>query len=328
MRVQLRVLLASIALVVLGAALIAIGGFLTGLSEYERSIFAHIGTAILLVAPLLVAERSLRGRVRVASDRAAEAAQSAQFAQAAVDDIDRKVRDQATQFRTEEEERLKRAENGDFQALAELYAEARTRGWLDRLGLRVSTEVDDLWLRLRAVRPAPGGRETSSIELSLEGADLERIGAPVIWSEGEAADGPLGRLEGELRRTDRWPGDGRIEWSRLLQRVAETIGLVIGLHVGPGGNYPVRQVVEIPNSEWAVTREGLESLVDPDLAADHRELVFRKRGLLEELEADAAKMNLEMDPLRSAFDAAVRIHRVLRKDDYADIIDFGRSLDR
>jgi hypothetical protein len=302
-----------------GAAFVVAGGRISGLSEYEKSIFAHVGTAIGLIGPLFVAERLLNIRVTEARDQASaarsaagEALETSKLVRKTVNDLDREVRDRLAQLHDEDEERAHRAAEGSFQDLVELYNQAAAGRWIDRRGLRVRTSTEDLWLLVRVVERAPEGEAMWLGELSFEGPKLEKIGESVIWSPGEQASEPyehVGR------------GDDAFSPVDLLHAVADALGKIIDSHRGAHGDRRLRQVLEIVGEDWAVTREGLDSLHTPDIYAESSDLRGSTGPTLDRLKRQVEARGLDEATFLTAFGNARRIHEALRTE---ELKRFGR----
>jgi hypothetical protein len=316
------------AFLLVGAAFVVAGGRISGLSEYEKSIFAHVGTAIGLIGPLFVAERLLNIRVTEARDEASaarsaagEALETSKLVRKTVNDLDREVRDRLAQLHDEDEERAHRAAEGSFQDLVELYNQAATGRWIDRRGLRVRTSTEDLWLLVRVVERAPEGEAMWFGELSFEGPKLEKIGESVIWSPGEQAPNVFVRLAGSLRETPSWPGDDAFSPVDLLHAVADALGKIIDSHRGAHGDRRLRQVLEIVGEDWAVTREGLDSLHTPDIYAESTDLRGSTGPTLDRLKRQVEARGLDEATFLTAFGNARRIHEALRTE---ELKRFGR----
>jgi hypothetical protein len=309
------------AFLLVGAAVVAVGGRISGLSDYEKSIFAHVGTAIGLVGPLFVIERLLSIRVtetreaasaaRSAADKALE---TAMMVQESVSDLDREVRERLAEIQGEEEQRAEGAAQGRFEDLVALYAQAAARRWIDRLGLRVPAG-SELWLRVRAVQRAPEGGETIwLIELTYEDPKLVPI-ASAVWSPDEEVREVFVRLASELKQTGRWPGDEAFNPAKILMDIAAALRNVIDSHTGPRGDRGLRQVIELVGDEWAVTREGLDSLDKRDLYAESGELRNNTNPAFQRMLGRVEAEGFDEVTFRVAFANAERIHEALRTED-------------
>lgn len=296
------------ALVLIGAGVIVAGGLIAGLSDYDRSVLVNVGTALALVGPLFIAERLLQIRVKEVER---EAVASAAFVRTAVSDLNREVRERLAGLRAQDERRREAAAEGSFEDLVDLYREVEGRGWIDRRGLRVAIGLGDLRLKVRVIQIEPDGEKTWIVELSFEGPRLTPIGDTVIWSPQEATADVFVRLAERLREANRWPGEEVFDPKEILNAVSVALGRVIDLHVGSGGDRRVRQVIELVNEDWAVTREGMDSLLDPDLYVDAGDLQHQANLAMEKLEDEVQRRGLDEAAFRSAFGDAERIHRAL-----------------
>jgi hypothetical protein len=315
-------------LILLGTVVVVVGDLIPGLSDYEMSIFATVGTAIALVGPLSVGERLITFRVEEATNAATaagssaeEAIEAASAARDAVANLEGEVREQLVQMRIEDEQRQQNAAEGDQKALVDLYTEAAEHRWIDRRGLRVSAGVEDLWLRVRVVESTSDDTAARSVELAFEGPQLEPIGEPVVWSPNEGrADVPK-RLAHQLMEADRWPGDDAFSRSNLLGAATDAIAKVRNLHVGPERAHDVGPVVEFVSVDWAVTSGGLESL-QANICVKRDHLLHQTSQALEGIEAELKADGLDLTAFAAVFGAAKRVCEGLRREDLDPIKNF------
>jgi hypothetical protein len=314
----------------LGTVIVVAGGRLSGLSDYERSIFAHVGTAIALIGPLFIGGKLLEIRVRevgaeasAARQAASEAKETAALVRESVSTLDREVRDRLAEIRREDEQRADRAARGSFQDLVDLYEQAAARYWIDRLGVRVPAGPD-MWLRVRAVRRAPEGTTIPLIELTYEDPKLQPI-ASAVWSADEHPAQVFVRLAEGLKGAGRWPGDAAFSVDGLLTEITSVLLRIIESHTGPSGERRLRSVIELVGNDWAVTRQGLDSLDSANIYADHTELLREPDDVFQRIERRVEAEGLDAAAFRAAFSSAERIHAAL-KPDYGPIGDLGRRL--
>jgi hypothetical protein len=315
-------------LVLFGAVLVIAGGMIPGLSDYVRSIFATVGTAIGLVGPLLVGERLLTFRVKEATAAAAaagstagEALEAARSARDAVANLDEGVREQLSQIRAEDEQQRQDAAEGKQKAFVDLYARAAEHRWIDFRGLRIPTGMGEFWLRVRVAEPTSDGETTRSVELAFEGPKLEPIGEPVEWTSSEEAIHMLRQLALALMPTNLWPGDDVFRRSNLLEAATSAIGKACDLHGGPGRARNVGPIVGFLGDDWAVTSYGLESLqADTYVKRDY--LVYQTDQALQRIQASLEDSDLDLGSFAAVFGDAQRVCEGLQREDREKIIRF------
>lgn len=308
---------------VLGAIVVWLGAVLHGLNEYNRSIFAHVGTGIALVGPLYVVERLLSRRIGVAA-RSADAAKSsadaardtAQVALTQVVDLSARVQARLDDLRAEDQELRDRVASGAQQSdLVDLYDRAARNRSIDRLGLRIpAPNLLDLWLRVRAVHRAPKGTPVDLVELQFEDESLDIVGDSVVWSPKEPVEEVLVRLATGLRNAGNWQGDKAFDANAILSMIAGALGQIIDIRTGPRGDPQVRQIASLVNGSWAVTREGLDSLLSSAAWAEADGFLSDMSYLtFQRLETQVKAFGWDDDEFREAFDEAERVHAAFKR---------------
>jgi len=310
--------LVGIGLLGLGAGVVYLGAHIDGLDDYEQSIFVNVGTAFALIGPLFLAERALSRRIQEAGHRARLAQRSAEAVretvQATRDDVEElrtEFREGLARVRAEDTARRQRAAVGSREDLIELYRRASQHFSIDRLGLRVPIDSLGLALRVRAVERAPDGERLWLVELGFEDDNLVRVGGDVTWSPGEEASDVFLRLAEELQRGGRWPGDAGFDPVHLLAAITDGLGKVIQIRTGARGDRDVRQIIEVVNDDWAVTREGLDSLKASNMWAEHDELIGNSNDAFHRLKGQVTERGGRMTNFTTAFAAAEHIHAAL-----------------
>lgn len=305
-------------LLVFGAGVVYAGGHINGLDGYERSIFVNIGTAFALIGPLFLAERALSRRIREAGERARSAQRSAEAIRATIEATRSDVEKLRTEFReglararAEDTARRERAAAGSFESLVELYRRASEHRSIDRLGLRVLATDLDLALRVRAVERAPEGEPMWFIELNFQDDNLRELGRRVIWSPDEQASEMFLRLAKELQSVGRWPGDAAFDPAALLTAITDGLGKVISIRSGARGDRQVRQIIEVVNDDWAVTREGFDSLTSSRMWAEHDELIGDTNHAFHRLKGQVTDRGDSMSNFTTAFRVAEKVHAAL-----------------
>jgi hypothetical protein len=187
--------------------------------------------------------------------------------------------------------------------------------------------MGDLWLLVRVVKRAPDGESKWFVELVFEGAKLEPIGQSVVWSGDEPVADMFVRLASTLKQTRSWPGDDAFRPGKLLHDVASDLGKIVDLHTGPHGDHQVSMIIEVVGDDWAVTREGLDSLHATDLHVDSGELVGdAKNGAFQRLGQHVLAEGLDEASFRSSFRNAKQVHAALRAESREKFAKFGREI--
>lgn len=309
-------------LVAAGAAIVIAGGLISGLSDYVRSIFATVGTAIALVGPLWVGERFLTIRVKEATDAAVaagstagEALETARSLSVTVAGLEGEVRDRLAGIRDSEEQQRRDAVEGRQEAIAEFYREAAERRWIAPRGLRVPVGMGGLSLRVRVLEGTTTADEptTRSVELAFEDADLKQVGESVVWPPSEPPARMLERLARMLMDAGRHPGDQTFIRSELLAVASNAIAKVRDLHIGARGAIDVGPIVEFLGEDWAVTSGGLQ-LLRADLYLSATSLLYTADRAFQLTEADLLANGLDQDSFAPIFDQAKRTHHALRRE--------------
>lgn len=288
-----------------GAFFVLLGGAISGLSDYDKSIFAGVGITLGLVGPLFVAERLLSASVAEVRNQAAALGEDVKEVRTALSRLDEVYQQQLSETRAEQQRRLDDISEGNFEPLVDAYNQAA--GWIDERGLRVATGVNDLWLLVRVSRESDDDAEWL-VKFAFEGPDLEPIGNPVTFTGDTNALDVFGRLKNELRQVGRWPGDTALMPHDLFQAVARSLGKVIDLHTGSQADIGVDAVIELVSDDWAVTSFGLESLRFHDIRASKEDVLHGTPGVYTRFESRGLDTNLFIDALNNAD----RIYRALK----------------
>jgi hypothetical protein len=301
---------------VFGVAVIVAGALVPGLGNYAQSIFVNVGTAMALFGPLLLIERQLDRRITDASQQAVRADERARAAERQVGDLSERVQAGFDLVRERDSELQKRAATGADQAdLVALYDRANQYGSIDRLGLRLAApKLSEVWMRIRVVHREEEGSGVALAELSFEDNRLRTLGDAVIWSPGEPAEDVFVALGENLQRTGRWQGDSPFDALAILASFAHALGRIIDIWSGPGGNPELRPVAALLDSDWAVTRGGLDSLLSPDIYADHGDLLGNNSYGFMRLEQQVEVLGWDTMEFRKAFAEAERVHEAFARN--------------
>lgn len=312
--------LVAASLLTAGVVVVIAGACIDGLDSYEQSVFVNVGTALALAGPLFLAERALARRIRRVGATASAAQQAGEAAQAASEATSKELDALREEFlrgmnetRARDEDRAVRASAGSLEDLIELYDRAARGRSIDRLGLRLTPPFMAFSVRIRAVERATESERVRLVELDCEDDELNSIGNGVVWSPGESAAEVFVRLAENLTNVGRYPGDTAFDPTKLLDAIAGALRSVIAVRTGPQGDREVRQIIEIPNEFWAVTREGLDSLTSTAMWAEHDELIGNTNNAFHRLKAQWEALGLPLTDFTTAFGLAERIHEGLER---------------
>jgi hypothetical protein len=301
----------------LGVGLVVAGGVIHGVSGYLQSVFVNVGTAFALLAPLVVGERLLNLRVREAraSARSAESAAEeartlATEARSDVSALDARVRAGLAAVRAEHDDLVVQAEAADRDALVALYELAAARNSIDRRGIRVGLEDQGYAIRVRAIDRAPGGESETLVELLAEDQDLRPIGRVVPWAAGGEPAAVFLELASELQRAGAWFGDDAFSAEEILGAISRDLRHVIDIRTGPAAQPNTRPIIELVG-DWAITRQGLDSVRNDSLWAEHDELVGDTHHAFLRLENQVKVLGLDSLQFRKAFTIAEHVHAAL-----------------
>jgi hypothetical protein len=294
-------------IVALGAGLIALGDVLIRWSDYNRSIFAALGTALVLIAPLAVGERLLRTIVEDAKDAADQARQSAEQAQHLAGSLQDQLDNLLNLPRRGVAERGQQASNGSFSSLVSLYDEAHKYTWIYDKGIRVETGFPECnWAKMTVERGKTG---EDIVRFDLEEEPFKPIGVSVDWTPAETAPQFLARVAQRLQQVNRAPSDTSFKEPGLLALFARALRKAIELHAGSGGTLGVDSIIVFFGDRWALTRSGLFYLPRLTFVAQ-QDLKFADREF-----AQKSGLGDVADDFLKAVDVAKEVHFQVRRED-------------
>lgn len=138
---------------------------------------------------------------------------------------------------------------------------------------------------------------------------MDIVGEGVVWSPNEPVEDVLIRLATGLRNAGGWQGDKAFDANAILSAITRALGQIIDIRTGPRGDPQVRQIASLVNDSWAVTREGLDSLLSSAVWADADGLHSERSYLtFQSLENQVKTRKWDDDEFREAFDEAERVH--------------------
>jgi hypothetical protein len=114
---------------------------------------------------------------------------------------------------------------------------------------------------------------------------------PIVWSATQGAGEWAATVAQELQRLNRYPGDERFDPAGALEELMSLLQLAVEARTRPPSATapmaPLRPVVEMPNDEWVITDDGIQSITS--------EAVFTVKDLFDPASADHAGARLSGD---------------------------------
>ena len=312
----------------IGAIMIYVGSLARG--DYAPQVWVQLGSTVVLVAPLYwlqsIFERGVtevRKQTQATRSSVEHLSQEIeairQQAAASLDDLRDVALERVRQRRQSDEEAFRRfEEEPSFHNLAPLIQRASELGAISARGVRV--RLPGTTLRLRFPLPGrPDNGDSPALEVGLEEEDATlphdatkpeaavRGQVPIRWRAAESASDWAATLAAQLQRLNRYPGDDEYDPAGALERLIALLRAAIEARTRPAsanGSVPrLEPIVEMPNDEWVITEDGLQSL-SSDTSFTVRELfdATRAEKALTDLDAGHAAK------LREAWALAQRLH--------------------
>lgn len=292
-----------------GVILIVVGGKATRWSDYNRSVSAAIGIALVVIAPVAAGERLLRTlvanvsaqvdlagrRADQADQNAAQARQTAEEAQRLVSSLQERLGEQLNQPRLEVGELDQRASDGDFGSLVSLYDEAHRHRWIYRNGIRVKTGFPNCnWAKMTVEQEGAG---KAIVRFSFEEEPFKPINVSADWGPERKAEEFLGEVLQLLQNANCAPRDEIFSNPGLPALFSHALRIAIELHTSPEGNQNIDSIALFIGDKWVATESGLFHLGPPLSQFQAQDL-----GNLEELTP-----RQDAKEIRSALDAVKRV---------------------
>jgi hypothetical protein len=319
-----RSLVVAALTVVLGACAIFVGSLVRG--DYAPQVWQSIGAALLLFGPLYwlqsMLERGLREvrqqeqHTRSSVEQLSQEIDSSveqlsheieairQETTASLDDLRQVTLEKVEERRRTDEDAFRRFEEAPtFQSVVELLDRARELGAVSERGVRVRLPATTFRLRFPlATRLDRGGFPVLDVGIEEEDGTVPhdatappiamRGQQPVPWSAGTSAEAWAASVAPELQKLNRYPGDDQFDPAGSLRQLTALLRVAVEARTRPASaSTPrLRPVIEMPNDEWVITEDGLQS---PTSAAG-----FTVKELFGEAAEEAAVAQL--DPERAA----------------------------
>lgn len=263
-----RRLLAGTGLVALGIALVAIGWFVH--DTYGASVLLELGVTVLLLVPLLYAERLFERRIEASEERTRREVETVERAVDDVSDLLEKTRRSVDDLRAETRAKLKDSAEADrdlvvraranvsFENVWRLFERAGDLGALSGRGVRVV--VPGQWERVLFSVASSDGDEPRLL-LDVEDAHGVAIGVGANWRPRMSAADALVELAESWKRAGSYPSDSAIDAGRIFDRLLLSLETVIeGRRTR--GDTQLDPLIEMIAETWLMTEFGLEHVPD------------------------------------------------------------------
>jgi hypothetical protein len=311
--------------IAVGATLMIAGSSVDG--DYARGVWLDIGVAVALFGPLYGLQWMLEKGMTEVRRQTQETRSSVeqlsheietirQQTAASLDDLRNVTLESVQQRRRTDEDAFRRFEEGPtFQNIAELIHRAAELGAISDRGVRV--RLPGTSFRLRFPLPGrPDNGDSPVLDVGLEEADATlphdataariaiRGQRPIRWSAAQSAGEWVASVAPELQRLNRYPGDEHFDPAGALEHLMRVLRLAIEARTRPpSATMPrLKPVIEMPNDEWVITEDGLQSLSS--------EAAFTVKELFDTSCAEAAVARLPQEraeKLREAWRLAQRL---------------------
>ncbi|MFI9554939.1 hypothetical protein [Nonomuraea endophytica] len=229
-----------------GVIFVGTGWIMDG-AAYVPGLLLELGVSLMLLVPLALLGLMLEKRLRKTEEHIRDAT-------ARLDALSAVTRERLIEHRRQRADLYQDAERNPTQALLrELLQDAIAVGAVAREGPRVRIAGTTLRLRLRM--QAPDQNTLEAIVEEAGGGARKHL----FWPEDESAEGFAERLAEILRTDHLYPGDQAYDPSDLLLRFVELLHTAVEARTGES-EHDLGTVLEIPNTQWVVSREGLYCL--------------------------------------------------------------------
>lgn len=265
--------------VALGACTIFAGSLVRG--DYAPQVWLDIGAALVLFGPLYWAQSMLEREVRQQEQHTRSSVEQLsheleairQQTTASLDDLRQVTLENVQERRRTDEDAFRRFEEAPtFESVAELLDRARELGAVSGRGVRVRLPATTFRLRF----PITTRRDNGSVPVLDVGIEEEdgtvphdataariamRGQQPVPWSAQTSADAWAASVAPELQKLNRYPGDDEFDPAGALQQLTALLRVAVESRTRPpSAAMPrLRPVIEMPNDEWVVTEDGIQS---------------------------------------------------------------------
>lgn len=244
-----------------GAVLI-VGGWIIQGRSYLPAVLLQVGASLVLVVPLLVLGRLMEARLRRTEERTKAISASLTAIGARVDETATRLDELDTLSRQDAARQLasdlQAVDNAEQQfsrgILTDLTERAISRRAIAAGGVRARVPGTEYWLRLRADTTGIGG---PILSYSLERRDATNA-VTVTWAEGQESAAIGARLAEELTARHAYTGRDAFNASTVFRELLNTIRTGLQ-HQAPEAR-KLGPLIELPNDQWAITVEGLDSL--------------------------------------------------------------------
>jgi regulator of replication initiation timing len=292
-----------------GALMIFVGSLARG--DYAPQVWVQLGSTVVLFGPLYWLQWIFERGVTEVRQEAQETRSSVQQlsheieairqqAVSSLDDLRDVALENVQQRRQTDEDAFRRfKDEPTFNSITGLIHRAWELGAISDRGVRVRLPGTTLRLRFPLPgRPDNGSSPVLGVGLEEEDATLPhdatapdavvRGQLPVQWSPAQSAGDWAASLAPQLQRLNRYPGDEQFDPAGALEQLMRLLRLAIEARTRPSASPSaprLKPVIEMPNDEWVITEDGLQSLSS--------ETAFTVRELFDATSAEKALSHLE-----------------------------------
>jgi heme exporter protein D len=288
-----RSLVIAAVTVAVGLCAIYVGSLVRG--GYAPQVWLDIGTALVLFGPLYWVQSMLERGLREVRQQEADTRSSVeqlsqeidssveqlaheieavrQETSASLDDLRQLTLEKVKERRRTDDDAFRRFEEAPtFQSVVDLLDRARELGAVSPRGVRVQLPATTFRLRFPvAAREDHGGFPVLDVGIEEEDGTLPhdataapiaiRGQQPVPWSAETSAEAWAASVAPELQKLNRYPGDERFDPAGALQQLTTLLRVAVEARTRPASaSTPrLRPVIEMPNDEWVITEDGLQS---------------------------------------------------------------------
>ncbi|WP_433332940.1 hypothetical protein [Spirillospora sp. CA-294931] len=234
---------------ILGVILVAVGWIIDG-ANYIPGLLLEAGTTLMLLVPVVVLGLAIESRVRRTEQRILETA-------ARLDALSAATRERMIEHHRHREELFGHAARApDRQLIQTLLSDALQIQAISEIGVRV--QIPHTPVRARFLPCSPNQAELRIRIEEPEGAELAELG----WAATEPADVFSHRLADQLRSCQNYPGEAAFDPSVIFMRLINTLHTAVTSRTGDRP-HDLGPLIEIPNTQWAISAEGLFCLDRP-----------------------------------------------------------------
>lgn len=256
---------AVIALTLVGVVLLAAGWILRN-DAFALALLVNLGAGALVVVGVSFVSLYLESRVRSVEQDIQDLGAAMGLRLPKESQKNRTLRALFRRWRARDSDFKRLEENPRADQLGRLLETGRRGGFLGRI---VSVGVPETDVRLE-VKEADSPADAVAIEI-VGRSDASRVGLysaslnfrmprVLTWTKGQSFGDAMADVSERLRLAGLSRGHGDVfDSDGVLHSLVSTLRTAFG-QTGNAAGTPSRHVIEVPNSEWAITSEAVRSL--------------------------------------------------------------------